>query len=757
MAKVIPFRRKNELDDIEARKLISGSLQESFIVEAAAGTGKTTELVNRIVAVIRCGEAEDIRSIVAVTFTRKAAGELKLRLRQELDRALDQLRSSETAASEVENLERAIEHLEEARIGTIHSFCADILRERPVEARVDPAFEELSEVEAPRLYRQAFRRWSQQKLIAAPPGLRRSLNRLAARDYQDDRSPLDQLRDAGWKLIEWRDFPAAWTPHPFERNREIDRVTGLVLDLAATSARCRRPADNLYRDLRPARDLATWIERAESLGKRDYDILEGRLVKLSGDLRKAMRKGSGAFAEDVKREDVLAAREALVLALAEFRQKADADLAIVLREEMRELLEAYDEVKGKSGKLDFVDLLLKVRDLVTENAEVRHYLQQEFTHIFVDEFQDTDPLQAEILLLLAADDPQQTDWMAAMPVAGKLFLVGDPKQSVYRFRRADVIVYQHLRESLTRKGIRLLRLSKSYRAVRPIQEFVNAAFQPEMTGDKTAGQPEYVALERVAVERNDQPSIVALPLPQPYGDNGDVNKWKVNECLPSTVAAFIKWLIDESGWKVRDCDDPRQASIKIRPRHIAVLFRRFSSRGTDMTYEYLQQMELRNIPHLLVGARSFHSREEVETLRAALTAIEWPDDELSVFAALKGSLFAIPDGALLRFKQTSGTLHPFRRLPDPMDSEFQPIAEALALLAKLHRQRNWRPIVETVNALLKETRAHAGFALRPAGQPGAGQRLPRGRSGAQFRDERRHLLSWFCRGTPRAGEQGRIG
>src|SRR5690606_5972040 len=99
-----------------------------------------------------------------------------------------------------------------------------------------------------------------------------------------------------------------------------------------------------------------------------------------------------------------------------------------------------------------------------------------FSHLFVDELQDTDPLQLEILLLLAADDPAESDWRRTRPVAGKLFLVGDPKQSIYRFRRADVALYEEVRDRLARCGVGLVHLSRSFRARRPLQHLVNAAF-----------------------------------------------------------------------------------------------------------------------------------------------------------------------------------------------------------------------------------------------------------------------------------------
>jgi len=699
---------EHRLDDRAARERIRTSLAESLIVEASAGTGKTTELIARIVAVLASG-LTTISHIVAVTFTNKAAGELKLRLRQELDRA----RSTASTSSERSNIEDALEHLEEACVGTIHSFCAQILRERPVEAVVDPAFEELSEQQASRIYERAFRTWIQRKLGEAAPGLRRALVRLAWRESFDGASPMEQLQYAAWKLIEWRDHPAPWRKEEFNRDAEVDRLVEQVRLIAEAASRCQKRNDNLVKSLRPAQALVTWIERAEAARARDYDSLESLLIKLIRDIKKNPQKGSGFFAEGVPREQVVEARQHLLDQLEAFQHAADADLAAILRGEMWDLVNHYDQLKRRAGKLDFVDLLLLARDLVRDKPEVRRYLQNRFTHIFIDEFQDTDPLQAEILLLLAADDPAESDWRHAAPKPGKLFVVGDPKQSVYKFRRADVVLYREIRDGLEQRGAGIVQLTTSFRALRPIQQCVNAAFESEMQDDATAGQTAYAPLYGDTPAIDGQPSIIALPAPRPYGSMR-VSKMAIDACLPETIVAFCEWLVRKSGWKVRDPEDPARL-LPLRERHICLLFRRFTNYGKDITRDYVRGLEAREIPHLLVGSKSFHSREEVETLRAALTAIEWPDDELSVFATLKGSLFAIPDNLLLRFHHEVGRLHPFRALPEDHDQELQPIAEALGLLADLHRSRNRRPIADTVNALLEATRAHAGFALRPAG------------------------------------------
>ncbi|HXJ96241.1 MAG TPA: UvrD-helicase domain-containing protein [Terriglobia bacterium] len=709
----MPAVDNRHFDDEAARHRIRTSLDESLLVEAAAGTGKTTELIGRIVALLRTGRAR-VEKLVAVTFTNKAAGELKLRLRQELDDALVDARQNlgKVGHDEYEHLEQAIAHLEEARIGTIHSFCADLLRERPVEAGIDPAYEELTEPEQRRLFRRAFRGWLEAKLGRSSPVLQRVLVRNTGR-Y---RSPSDELYDAAWNFLEHRDFDCPWERRPFPREEKIDGLLERVVKLGALSRRCKDQQDALYVSLMGVRELAETLRRADDEGRgRDYDRLEGLLVHLQEGCRQNLKKGrSKDFAPGVLRKDVVQQREDLLVDLAAFVRDSGADLAALLQSEMRDLVAIYNERKRASGKLDFVDLLLMTRDLVKTNGEVRRYLQSKFTHILVDEFQDTDPLQAEILLLLAASDPDETDWLEVNPIPGKLFLVGDPKQSIYRFRRADVVLYQELRDRLKARGVGLVHLTHSFRAPKPLQDTINLAFAPEMKEDRESGQPGYVPLEAGCNPMPGQPYLVALPVPNPYSEYGNQRKDMIDASLPEAVAAFANWLIQESGWKVRDVEHSGEL-VPIKPRHIAVLFRRFSSWGEDVTLKYREALEVREVPYVVAGATAVHVREEMSTLRAALAAIEWPDDELSVFATLKGLLFAVPDSALLRYRELAGSLHPFRKRPESLESDLTPVSEALEVIATLSRQRNRRPIVETIEELLETTRAYAALALGRGG------------------------------------------
>jgi ATP-dependent helicase/nuclease subunit A len=722
----------DKFSDADARRAISEALDETLVVEAAAGTGKTTELVNRILRVLATGRAT-IDGIVAVTFTEKAAGELKLRVREALEK--ERVDASEAAVRE--RLEHALKYLEEAHINTIHGFCAELLRERPVEACVDPLFNVLTEPQAERLYARAFRAWLQESLQDPPEGCRRALRRPSAPSFlgRDSEGPIDRLRGAGRSLAEWRGFPHLWHRPLFNRAEKIDRLVTALHDLSDLTSKATSTRDNLYVDTDAVRRLSRQIRLEQSFGQRDLDGWEARLVDLTRDRGLSRtRKGTGfKFGKDVTRTMVLAARDAFYSELLQFREDANADLAAALQRELAGATANYQTLKEGAGALDFVDLLTRTRDLLTSDPSVRRDLQRKFTRIFVDEFQDTDPVQAEILLLLASDDADVVDVSAVRPVPGKLFIVGDPKQAIYRFRGTDVGTYWHVSTHLAARGGRILQLSTSYRSVPQIQQFVNAVFARQMVADPVALQADYVPLAPYRLADDSQPAIVALPVPEPYGRSTFLraSAKAIEMSLPDAVGAFIAWLTDErNGWQVSE----RQANgderkVPLQPRHIALLFRRFTSFGEDMTRLYVDAIEARGIPHLLVGGKAFHGREEVEAIRAALAAIEWPDDQLSVFATLKGPLYAIDDEQLLEFRHRFGAFHPFR-IPKELGgnsgaelvltadetAHLMPIADALRLLQQLHRARNYRPVADTIGRLLAETRAHVGFVLRPAGE-----------------------------------------
>lgn len=729
--------RNETLADQAARDRIRNDLDSSLVVEAAAGTGKTSELVRRIISVIKSGRAS-LDQIVAVTFTDAAAGELKLRLRGEIER---ERQSPDASPEEKTFLTNALPQLEEAHIGTIHSFCGDLLRERPVEAGIDPLFEVASEDTSRPLFEMAFDRWFEGQLANPSEAVRRILRRRTRREYTGGKpatlarrpsgaGPRRRLRGAALELIERRDFPEPWRHEPgFDRDREIDSLIDEMKDLAAWAGKGDRN-QWFTKSLLDLKHIVNDMTRAEEDTGRDYDGIEARLFDFLSSWRS--KNYVAYYARDeFPEKELKVRRDELKQRVQGFVERAGADLAPRLRDDLSAVLEEYTRLKERAGCLDFLDLLLRARDLVRDNRAVREELQHRFTRVFVDEFQDTDPLQAEMLMLLSAGDASETDWRNVTPVAGKLFIVGDPKQSIYRFRRADVALYEAVKRQVVRSGGALVELNVSFRSVPRIQEAVNAAFSlvmapaaesaPESETQTevyaTASQARYVPLAPHRPGIDTQPAVIALSVPEPY-PGADYRKptfWKIEESEPDGVAAFVEWLVRQSGWTVTERRDAT-ARVPIQPRHICLLFRRFRSFAKDVTRPYVRALEARRLPHLLVGGSGFHAREEIEAIRNALSAIERPDDELAVFATLRGPLFALTDAQLLAYRSKHSDLYPFRKPVENLPESSAEVAAALAVLRDLHRGRNRRPIADTIGRLLATTRAHAGFANWSTGE-----------------------------------------
>ena len=697
--------------DEQERQVIRNSLDESLLVEASAGTGKTYELVRRTVSLIGSGRAE-IDRVVIVTFTRKAAGELQLRLRA----ALDEARTSAEDPDVERRFAQAVSRLEQAYIGTIHGFCARILRERPVEARIDPDFRELSEGQDAAVHAEAFRGWLQEKLTALPLDVERALRR-DAEFGRFDETPIERLEYASRSLLQWRDHPAAWQHDGFALEPALTEIVQESISVAEMARACTDPDDDLAAGLQPVVDFIDWWQATAGAPGASIDIpaLESQVLVLAKALNRGRSSKTtyGPYAPGLRRKDVEDARESLKRSLRAFRDVAEADLAAGLRHSLSEVIERYEAAKQSAGQLDYLDLLIKVRDLLVNDASVRRFLQSRFDHILVDEFQDTDALQVEILLLLSADDPDESDWHNVRPVAGKLFLVGDPKQSIYRFRRADVILYQEVRQRLVDSGVRRIHLTRSFRANRAIQDAINLAFDPHMQEDRRTGQTGYVPLESGVDPFDDQPSLVALPIAHIHNQYRATKK-AAEACQPQTVAAWIDWLVNQSGWTVRGPGSNERRSI--RTEDVCLLFSRMKAFDSDLSQAYADALDARRLPHVLVGSWSFRDRPEIDAMLSILTAIEWPEDDLSVYAALRGPLIALPDGLLLRYRSSAGRLHPFAPRSADISADLKPVADALDLLRGLCEGRNDRPFSETVHRLLESTRAHVGLALRPAGR-----------------------------------------
>jgi hypothetical protein len=334
--------------------------------------------------------------------------------------------------------------------------------------------------------------------------------------------------------------------------------------------------------------------------------------------------------------------------------------------------------------------------------------------VFVDEFQDTDPLQAEILLLLCADDPSDATWTAFRPVPGKLFIVGDPKQSIYRFRRADVGVYRDVCEQLAARGRRLA-LTTSFRSVPDIQRFVNAAFAPRMTGDRDTLQADYVPLAPDRPFIPDQPSVVALPVPKPYGKR-NISGAAIDASLPDATGAFVEWLVHRQRVAGHRTGIGRHARASSAAAHLPPVP---PLRELRCRRDALLRRWPRSAWHQAPARRRpcvSRSRGDRNAARGAWRPSSGPTTSCRCSPRCAARLFAIGDEELLEYRHRfPRALHPFR-VPEALPHHLAPIGEALGVLAELHKRRNRRPVAETITRLFDATRAHVAFALRPAGE-----------------------------------------
>src|SRR5690242_1290772 len=320
-----PTAQGDALVDADARAAIRTALDDTFAVEAAAGTGKTSVLVDRIVNILAQGRTT-VDRIVAVTFTEKAAGELKLRLRA----CLEAERTRAATPAVHRNLDAALANLEQAHVSTIHGFCADLLRERPVEARLDPQFTTLTEGQAERLYGDVFRDWLQRQLEDPPEGLLRALRRSS---FDPENGPVKRLERAGWTLVDWRDFATPWRRDPFNRDAGVDALVQTLESYVAIIQDPGDKKDSIFEDSREARRLLQELSLAERVRERDYDGLEARFVDLLTWRFKNIRTGrkTAPYRKGVLRTDVVSVHQQLIEQLEQFRRAADADLAALLQ------------------------------------------------------------------------------------------------------------------------------------------------------------------------------------------------------------------------------------------------------------------------------------------------------------------------------------------------------------------------------------------------------------------------------------------
>ena len=660
--------------DAAVRERVRTDLDTNLCVEAGAGTGKTTLLVDRIFNLITTGRAE-IEQIVAVTFTEKAAAELKLRIREKLEK--QRIEAAGQSSDETQRLGRALEKLDQAPISTIHGFASSILRERPVEAGVDPRFEVLDNLTQEFFFEHEWQDWINTNLEkhrkifqrAISLGLRIQDIRTLAENFYRNRDILPALS-----------FEAV----PVELAGFFDRLRGSLRELTRLLPFCVATEDKGYQRIQA---MLRSIESFEAL--EEPQLLEQFLV------REFLVKAEGAQKNWTDPQHCRTQKEicrSLKSDLDELRQGVKTEVTQQVGRIIRGFVEEIQAKKNSLGLLDFQDLLLRCRDLLRSNLAVREYFQRRFRYLLIDEFQDTNSLQVEMVFFLAEAKAQADDWTEVALKPGKLLLVGDPKQSIYRFRRADIAIYEAAKEYLCRDNSdypgEQLDIQQNFRSCSGVIDWVNGVFEQLILpseGEKYS--PEYLPI--YAWPESDFESSAPARVMEITADYDP--QAKIDEVRGVEAQAVVHTIAEMVGtqWPVRDGKERRPVAF----RDIALLFPTYT--GMQI---YEDALKRAGIPYVLEGGKQYYQRQEVTSLIACLLAIDNPSDQLSIAGALHSIFFGISDRDLFSYFVQNKT---FNYLEEKV--AVSPVSEALEILRSLHEKRNRHQISASIQDLYEQT------------------------------------------------------
>jgi ATP-dependent helicase/nuclease subunit A len=701
------------LNDQEERNLAATTFDQNVVVTAGAGTGKTALLVNRLVHLLmREPDPVRITEVIALTFTNKAANEMKTRLREELESyiqlnldydAEDAL--EEKTQKQVQGLidryslskeqiddraAQALRQLERSDIGTIHSFAATLLRLYPLEAGVDPDFNE-GEESALENYFEA--QWA---------------------DWLTGELSLHSLRKEKWKTA--------------LGCFSLEEIHDHALALCSENVPLKRLDVLLHQEKIPT-PIAAWLEENEKLaadlstrhpGTRNIDILTraaGEVIRevrihhrvRPGHLQEAQEQiTSGKKPSAVKGWEKEELEQAQGLyQIAGRLLKMDINRIRLLHELLVPFVAPFRDRFLRTGAISFDGLLVRARNLIRDSPSVREELKRRFRAILIDEFQDTDPVQYEILLYLSeVPGGKSLDWRKVVLEAGKLFVVGDPKQSIYGFRRADIEAYLHVVQDLieAQNGIHL-RLTTNFRSHAKILNVVNGVFE-ELIIQRKGVQPPYVGISPPKLETESPPALTQYPFRtvtlRCVQGNGD--KMKANHARRLEGEAIARWLSEEVLEKAL-VFNRKAEPVPVQKKDVAILMRTLTH-----VHAILEPLKRRGIRYVVEGEKRFFACQEVVDAINLLRAIANPDDTIALVGILRSALGGLNDTEIYALYQKNLLEYRVVTRIKEVDKRFSelgkigPIVRTLyRCLDHLHQETQTLPVGEAVARVFAET------------------------------------------------------
>ena len=677
------------LADSQDRFLAETTWDRNVVVIAGAGTGKTTILVNRILnLLLREPNPLAITEIVALTFTNKAATELKQRLRAQLLRVTEQsedmvatfrTRYHLSAEQVGERARTALEQMEKSQIGTLHSFAAHLLRLHPLESELDPLFQEDDGAHFKELFHSCWDNWLDDELGSAGP------------QHDRWRRVLD-----GTTLDDLQQFTTA--------------LAGDFVDIDELERQCRSlPLEGLLRHWVEAMygRAATLLVAQDRPKRRKAENMLAATVRL---LALLLEKGPPGLA-DLPQDDRAVLKKDLGKAPAGWDEVAfqEADSIIRLAQQLLTVDQSYfqevvtlvrpflDRVRHgflSSGWVAFDGLLARAKALLRDHQVVRARIKQTYRAILVDEFQDTDPVQYEIILYLSErTGSHRTSWHDLDLEPGKLFIVGDPKQSIYAFRRADIEAFERVVEKILANGGIRYSLITNFRSEGAVLDVVNNVFDRLFQPREHIQPPN----ERLAARPQRKPEVSVSGARLHLVTAGeDDDEFDVQAATRAEAEALARWLKEELLVSTTVTDRDRREG-PLQPGHIALIFRKLTQAQV-----YLDALRRYGITYITDGEKHFYRRQEIIDLVNLLRVIDNPHDTIALVGILRSPLGGVTDRDLLMLQQLGGFDYQQRgRLSTWNHPQAGIVTRLYERLAELHLLAPIRPVPDAIDLIFE--------------------------------------------------------
>ncbi len=699
--------RQHALPDDAARRRAIAVHDRSFLVEAGAGSGKTAVMAGRIAMLLAEGVAP--KSIAAVTFTELAASELLIRVRTFVDalaggRIPDELRVAlpdGLSDRRRQNLRAADAALDEMTYSTIHGFCQRLITAYPVEADIDPGATVMDGHEGDLVFEEVIDTWLREQLADDTGDL---LPELVVRNPA---KAVALVRTILGHLRRHREFGSYETDNLERRVVAFQEAVSAFKDFVSGEY-VKEPETVIlaghFRDMvagiEPARRADTPARLVHLLATEPHTDLRTRAGKFrqyrkTGKWRAAARTAGLSRADADRLNEKAGARydrcrDTWTVLHEAVATRVLADLVPLVKPVIRR----FQEYKRKAALLDFDDLIFAARDMLRDHEDVRQALAKRFRHVLVDEFQDTDPLQTEIFWRLCGDPPKNGDagdWTAFTLRPGALFLVGDPKQAIYRFRGADIAAYLEAREAFRAQmpeGI--LSITTNFRSCAPIMDYVNDRF--ELPLSERDGQPGFQALHASQPARPERPSVAVLEIAVADG-NGKASAWRKRDAEAEAVADMCRRLIGNESVRARENGGRRPC----RAGDIALL----APTGSDL-WRYEAALERLDIPVATQAGKGLYRRQEIQDLIAVTRVLADQRDRLALGALLRGPLVGLTEEELLDIVWA---------LPRDEDSPDNPSRLDLRVMPETIAHPHARDIVEKLQGLRRQVNATTPHSL----------------------------------------------